>query len=266
MSDQAERLRQVIGERRDQVERDLAEVDLQLAAGDLDEETAVRLRAAYRAELAAADRELRDLELGTGPLPGRSRRRVVIGTALMLVALGGIALLAAQALVLRPGGPITGLNVADDPVDLSRVSTEQMEAVINANLDDPKINGMRMALANRYFEQTEFSDAFRHYQAVLENEPTTVQAAQALGRMGWMTYQSGEPELAHDTLVRALEVDPDYGEGSYFLALVLLCGLDDHERAAGLLAEVRARADLPVELVPEVEEALAIARGGGSCA
>jgi tetratricopeptide (TPR) repeat protein len=174
-----------------------------------------------------------------------------------VVALVGVTFAASRALVPRPPSP--------SDADLSEVSNEAMEAVIADNPDDPQINGMRLALADRYFEEEAYQRAFEHYRIVLENDPAAGEAARALGRMGWMTYRSGEPELALESIERAIEVDPSYGEARYFLGLVQLCGMADHEAAATTLEEVLTLPDLPAEVRPEVEEALALARSGGTC-
>jgi hypothetical protein len=80
-----------------------------------------------------------------------------------------------------------------------------------------------------------------------------------------MTYRSGQPELAVESIERAIELDTSYGEGRFFLGLVQLCGLGDHEVAAVTLEEVLALPDLPADVRPEVEEALELARSGGTC-
>jgi tetratricopeptide (TPR) repeat protein len=251
-------------ERRRQAMADLTGVEAQVAAGELDAATADQLRAAYRLELAEADDAL------AAPLPapatesrGRRTGRTLIWIGVAIAALAVVVVVASQALVPRNGGTLTGDNTGG--VDLSTVTNEQMEAVIASNQDSPQINGMRMALADRYFQDRAYQDAFRHYEAVLEHDPTSVEAARALGRMGWMTFESGEPELARDSIERALQLDPAYGEGRYFLGLVLLCGLGQHQQAAAVLEEVRALPELPAELRPDVDQALDLARTGASC-
>ena len=44
--------------------------------------------------------------------------------------------------------------------NLSNVSNDEMEAVISEN---PDIHPMRMALANRYFDEVNYSEALPHY-------------------------------------------------------------------------------------------------------
>ncbi len=179
-------------------------------------------------------------ELGPPTAPGTAGSSSA--ALLAVVAVVGITLAASQALVPRSPSP--------GDADLSEVSNEAMEAVIADNPDDPQINGMRLALADRYFEAEAYQQAFEHYRIVLENDPANGEAARALGRMGWMSYRSGEPELALESIQRAVELDPTYGEGRFFLGLVQLCGLADHETAVTTLEEVLTLPDLPADVRP----------------
>jgi tetratricopeptide (TPR) repeat protein len=239
-----------------QARADLAALERQVEDGELAESDAARLRVTYLQEISAAEQAAEPL-VESPPAEGGRSRRLLIGLLLAVVALVGVTFAASRALVPRPPSP--------SDADLSEVSNEAMEAVIADNPDDPQINGMRLALADRYFEEEAYQRAFEHYRIVLENDPAAGEAARALGRMGWMTYRSGEPELALESIERAIEVDPSYGEARYFLGLVQLCGMADHEAAATTLEEVLTLPDLPAEVRPEVEEALALARSGGTC-
>ena len=244
-----------------QARADLAALERQIEDGELDETDAAPLRAAYLREVAEAERAANQSSVtetsGTGPSQGSRNRRLLIGALVTVVVVVGITFAASQALVPRPP--------SSEDTDLSEVSNEAMEAVIADNPDDPQINGMRLALADRYFEEEAYQQAFEHYRIVLENDPANGEAARALGRMGWMSYRSGEPELALESIRRAVELDPTYGEGRFFLGLVQLCGLADHEAAVTTLEEVLTLPDLPADVRPEVEEALELARSGGSC-
>ncbi len=80
--------------------------------------------------------------------------RWVLGAGVLVVA-GAIAVATVgQFRQARPDDQnLTG--VAGEGFDPDSVSNETMEAVIAANLDNPSINGMRLALAHRYFEEGE---------------------------------------------------------------------------------------------------------------
>ncbi|MGH8873919.1 MAG: tetratricopeptide repeat protein [Acidimicrobiia bacterium] len=250
---------------RDQAAGDIEDLEVQLASGELDHATVVRLRATYRAELREAEEELARLSAQPAgpPEQGRSSRRMLVGGLLLAVSFGGIAALAGRFVEPRDPG-VSGL--ASEIVDLESVSDEQMEAVIAANLDDPLINGMRLALADRYFEERRYRQAFDHYLSVLENEPSSPEEATALSRVGWMAYDgNGEVELARSYLEKALTIQPGFSEATYLLGLVALCGEHDPQVAIPLFEQVLEDPEMPAPARPDVEEALATARSGGSC-
>ncbi|MGH8935628.1 MAG: cytochrome c-type biogenesis protein CcmH [Acidimicrobiia bacterium] len=182
------------------------------------------------------------------------RRRATAGTLALLVAFGGVAVFAARSLTSRPeGGFVTG-NAARD---LSTVTNQEMEEVLAAN---PDVVGMRLALANRYFEAGEFSAAVGHYLEVLDLQPGN---PEALARLGWMAYLAGEAETAAGYEERALEFAPGYPEATWFLANIRLYGLDDPAGAVPLLEELAALPDLPADVRREVEARLIEARTAG---
>ncbi|HEU4895790.1 MAG TPA: cytochrome c-type biogenesis protein, partial [Acidimicrobiia bacterium] len=122
-------------------------------------------------------------------------------------------------------GPASG--VADlAGQDLDDVSNDTMEAVIAANADHPEVDGMRLALAERYYEEGDFSSAFPHYLAVAESPAASEpQAVTALIRLGWMAWQgNGEAETAIDLLDQALSIDSSSDTARYLKAQVLWCG------------------------------------------
>ena len=236
------------------IRADIEDVARQLAAGELDRETADRLTARYRAEL--------DSPAGAAPAlvekrPGLSRRRALAGTLLLA---GLFAAAAAGAwLAVGTGDRAGGGGAAGEPVDLARVTNEQMEAVIAANPDVPQIAGMRLALADRYFDAGEFSSALPHYLGALDGELDSVRRARALARVGWMSHLSGAPEAARRYLEEAVAVDPSYEEARLFLGLALLDG-DDPAGALRQLEPLLAGQALPEDLRPMVEGAADAAR------
>jgi len=243
-----------LAEARAQVAADLAELDVQQAAGEVDEESADRLRTAYQSEavdLAAAT--------VTGPVrPGRSRGRVVAGAAVLVA--GAVALTVAVVATVRdraPGDLVTGGIAGEEPGrDLSSVTNEELEVVVEAN---PNIIPMRLALAGRYFDSGDFSKALDHYMEVLRRE----QNPEALANVGWMTYLSGEVDLGLTFVERSLEITRDLPQSYWYLANIRYRGLDDPAGALEPLEtlltfeaipdEVRTAAS---ELLTEVEAAL----------
>lgn len=250
---------------RAQAEADIADVQAQMDAGELDAATATELIDRYRHEIASASLALGTLEdASADPV---SRRRSWIGATLLIAAFAFAGFLAAQAIEPRQAGSfITGGPVQTGPVDLEEVTNEQMEAVIAANPDVPEVAQMRVALANRYFEEGDFSSALDHYLTGLTGALNPGQRAQALGRVGWMTFVSGQTDLAKQYVTEALATEPEYLEGTFFLALIELYGNADAAAARPLLEQLAARDDLPDEIRSQVERALddATSASGGS--
>ncbi|MCY3538369.1 MAG: hypothetical protein OXH10_00690 [bacterium] len=244
------------GRQRTLILRDIEEVGKQLAEGDLDQATADRLIDRYRQELRSLESsnppEMTD---HTDEEPSRTassgRRRA--GT---LVLIGGVVIVAITALLsVRPreDGFITGGPSA--PVDLSEVTNDQMEAVIAANPDIPEISAMQLALADRYFEEGSFSEALPHYLDALEGTLDPLRRARGLARVGWMSYLSGNVNLALTYLQGAQAMDPGYTETNLFLGFLLL-EQSDFEGAVEQLTPLLEDEVLPDDIRGAVEAAI----------
>ena len=252
-------------QRWEQASRDLEELEQQVAEGEVPASTGRRLQRTYLEEMEEAKRRALQGTFHPDPGPtagedGRSGSPFWNRGRVMVVA---ILAAAGVALVLS-----VGWFTPDEPsepaqeFDPSRYSNETMEAVIAANSDHPQINGMRLALAERYFQSGDFSSAFSQYREVLERSPSPVEEAEALGRLGWMAWAgSGEVQLALDTLDRALAAVPEHPQNIYFKAIVLWCGAGRNHEAVPLLQRVIEA--LPAET--EVASELRTARAGGDC-
>ncbi|MBW3619023.1 MAG: tetratricopeptide repeat protein [Actinobacteria bacterium] len=247
-------------EQRDQAVRDLAELEDQVAAGEIDAATAAALRRRYEADATTA---LRALErAGSEHTPGadgdgRTRRGVLVAASVLAVAAVGGAVLALPGFVLdRPeGGYVTGNEAiagAPEGRDLAEVTTEEMEAVVAQN---PDIIPMRLRLAHRYFAAGDYRQAFDHYMAVLDREPH----AEAMSRLGWIVASDGEIDLAVELLERSLRIAPDDPEATWFLANIRLYGQGEAAEATALLEPLLDRDDLgPYR--DQIEQSLADAR------
>jgi cytochrome c-type biogenesis protein CcmH/NrfG len=195
----------------------------------------------------------------------KSRARLMIGGVVLLLVFAGIVVVAANSLQDRPAAAAGAADIGEE--DLSAVSNETMEAVIAANLDDPQINGMRLALAERYFDSGDYRSAFPHYLEVAEDpEATEPEAITALVRLGWMAFDgNGEVETATRLIDEALVIDPDSQLALYVRARVLWCGSGDHEQAVGTFEALLAQPALPAETRDQIEADLQAARAGEGC-
>ncbi len=240
-----------------QAELDLAELENQVAAGELDEPTAEKLRDVYRRERRRVGAALEVARTEPPPAVGRSRQRVIAGFVVFAVAVAGIVAAVTFALEDRPPGGFATGGIATDVLrgggpDLASVTNEELEAVVAAN---PGVVPMRLALARRYVDAGEFSRALEHYFTVLEDGPN----AEALSYVGWMTYLSNEAELGAQYLDRALQVVPDYPLALWFLANVRYDAFDDGPGAVNLLDRLLVAEGLPPELRTAAEELRAAA-------
>jgi cytochrome c-type biogenesis protein CcmH/NrfG len=186
-----------------------------------------------------------------------------------LLILGGtlaVAVVVAGFFVQEREGRNEGLaNLASQ--DLDEISNETMEAVIAANLGHPQVDGMRLALAERYYEEGDFRSAFPHYLEVAGSENATdSQVVTSLVRLGWMAWEgNGEAGTATGLFDQALAIDPGSDTARYLKAQVLWCGSADPEQAAGLLEQVLADPDLSDESRARVESDLAAIESGETC-
>ena len=263
--------RKHLEERREIALRDLTELAEQVDAGEIDQATADTLRANYQAEVDAVDAQIGALPASSrkktaaadepSGMKTRSTRRAVVGSVIVIAALSVAIFLAAGEIDPDPAPSASG---SESPgaltVDPNSVSNEQLEAVVAQN---PDINAMRMALADRYFEEENYGKALDHYLTIAENNPTPAEEGRALTRIGWMAYTTGQPEAAEQYLQTSLTVDPTNDETKLFLGFVLLYGLEDPEGALPWLEEVAEIPELPPMILSQVETALNEARNGG---
>jgi len=195
----------------------------------------------------------------------RSRTRLLVGGLILVAAFAGIVVVAANSLQDRVAA---NSGVADlGSQDLSEVSNETMEAVIAANAEDPQVNGMRLALAERYFDAGDYRSAFPHYLTVAEDpEAAPSEAIAALVRLGWMAFEgNGEVETAVRLIDEALAIDPDSNAALYVMARVRWCGAGETDQAVTIFEDLLADTGLDDETRSQVEADLALAGAGENC-
>ena len=79
----------------------------------------------------------------------------------------------------------------------------------------------------------------------------------ALANVGWMTYQSGAPDVAESFVEESLAVQPDGGIAFWYLANIRFYGLNDQAGAIEPLQRLLEYENLPDELRVEAEGMLA---------
>ncbi len=256
--------RQQAGERLSQIARDLVELDVQMAQGEIDQIDGDRLRAAYLAE-----RDLVTVALAeVAPTPVRSPRRMAWGAGILVVAVAVAIGIAGQFTQTRQDGPVMGL--ANQEFDLEDVSNEQMEAVIAAYADDPAVADllprMRFRLAERYFAEGDYSAAFGHYDQVIRANADPDITSVSLARVAWMVWQQErDPDLPLGLLDQSLGLDPTNPETLYVKAQVLWCGADRPAEAETIISDLIDDASLPTEVIEQMKADLAAITAGESC-
>ena len=253
-------VRDVLEERREQALRDIADVEAQRVAGELDDATAARLTKLYEADAASAVEALEALD--REPPPPADHRRTWIRAGVAVAAFAAVAALAVLAVEPRPpGGLVTG-GVANDvvaeptgvPRDLSTVSNEEMEEVVAAN---PTVVPMRLALVERYLDAGELQKARDHAEAALEQDPSADDRARGLRYLGWTTALLGEPEAGATLVEESLELRPQHLDSLWFLANIRLEGLGDPASAVPLLERILAADAVPEATRQRVQATLA---------
>ncbi len=196
----------------------------------------------------------------------RSGGRMLVGGLILAGSLGLIVVVAGFFLQDR-AGPNSGVaNLGVENLD--EVSNETMEAVIAANINHPQINGMRLALAERYYLAGDYQAAFPHYLSVAESaNATDLESVSALVRLGWMAWDGNQAtEAALGMFDQALEIAPESTTALYLKGQVLWCGSSDPEAATELFSEILESDELPDDTRRLIEADLAAASQGLACA
>jgi cytochrome c-type biogenesis protein CcmH len=192
---------------------------------------------------------------------GRRPSTVVVMVAVMT----GVVVIA--GLILRDRDDQTLGGAASQVEDLDAVSNQTMEAVIAANPDNPSIDGMRLALAERYFTVGDYRSAFPHYLAVAESDVASdPQVVTALIGLGWMAWDgNGEADTAVGLFDQALAIDDESIPARFLKGRVLWCGVGEPAEAAELLDTLLQAEGLTAESRTAIEQDLAAIGRGEVC-
>ena len=103
--------------------------------------------------------------------------------------------------------------------NLANVTNEEMESVIDQN---PDIHPMRMALANRYFDDLDYSQALPHYMYIAENSAENELKSFALAQIGWMVYESNNLDVATTYLNESLRINSESLVAKSYLGIIYI--------------------------------------------
>lgn len=193
-------------EERDFLLRSLADLDRELAAGDIDEADHRTLTADYTTRTAEVLRAIDEgrAALAEGPPPtSLGRRLLVVGGVVAVAVLAGV--LVSQASGSRGSAGLTGLDVA-------AVSSRVEDCLASEQAGDQ-------------------DEAFDCYSEVLESLPGNVQA---LTFRGWLQVREFEVEDGLADLDSAIQLDPDATSPYVFRA----SGRSRSGDAAGAVADL----------------------------
>lgn len=196
--------------------------------------------------------------------PGRTRKAV--GALAMIGAVAAIVI--SVGFFLQERDPALGGVVPSGATDLEDYSNETLEAVIATFSDNPQIDGMRLALAERYVRIGDYRSAFPHYLSVASSEiASEAETAEALFGLAWMAWDGNrEAEAAIGLIDQALELAPRSFDARYLKAQILWCGSGQPDQAAVILEALSSESNLPSEFRTVVDSDLAATRAGESCA
>ncbi len=199
---------------------------------------------------------------GSLPFPEPSRRRLSDRAVILLIA-GALLLLAAGIgtfLVVRghsSSSKATASTASDmtpsttqDGRDLSQISNDELEAIVNAN---PDVVSMRLALVERYLTAADgetdntarlqqLEKAKFHAGEAAARATTNDDQARSLRYLGWTTAMTTDPEQGAAFLQQSLDKEPANPDTLWFLAVVDFERIGDAASAQPLLEQLQSLA------------------------
>ena len=211
------------------LERSLADLEAEHAAGDLDDADYADLKGRYEAKLARTGASTVTDESRVQHQNRRSWRSIVLtGVVVLAIGVGGGLAVARWSGARKPGETVTG--------------------------SVPSTSAQQLAQAAQLASDGKVLDALKVYDRVLAENPRDVRA---ITYKGWLLRNVGvendQPQLAKQGvtyLEQATTIDPRFGEAWLFRGIVYL--RDDHDPTRATEALKAALASDPI---PEVARA-----------
>ena len=212
------------------LQRSLADLDAEHAAGDLSDEDYAELKSRYTAALG------RDSACTPHAVPHPRRGRALV-TVLAVLALASLA----------------GLLVAQSSGE--RVAGRPSSGSIDEGTSD------KLARAQQLVSQGEVLDAVKQYDAVLKEDPKN---PVALAERGWVIRNAGLVDDGLAYIDRAVAADPSYPEAHFFKAMILWRDKGDPAAAVTefrLFLANTSSSDAAAQVQPLLDQAQAEAEG-----
>ncbi len=215
-------------DRQDFLQRSIADLDAEHAAGDLSDEDYADLKSRYTAALG---RET----VPTAGTKSHPRRTALAVVAVLLIA--GLA-----------GGLVAQMSG-------ERVAGTPSSGSIDEGTSD------KLARAQQLVSQGRVLDAVKQYDAVLKEDPEN---PVALAERGWVIRNAGLVDDGLGYVDRAIAADPSYPEAHFFKAMILWRDKGDPAGAVGefrLFLANTSSSDAAAQVQPLLDQALAEAEG-----
>lgn len=197
---------------RDALLASLDDLDVEVAAGDLDQGDYERLRDDYTARAAAVERSLRQSHDGRPVAPPTStRRRIAILLGVAAFAVGTGVLLTRSMGERLPGQTVTGNAQSGLPGVI-----RQLEQQVS---DNPGDGAARRRLAQARLQSRDLEGAIKDFDAAARLDPTD---AESRAYAAWIVFQAGLADEALRRLDSAIAASPDYPDAHLFRGIVLL--------------------------------------------
>tara|TARA_Y100000768_G_scaffold371937_1_gene339123 strand:- start:487 stop:1023 length:537 start_codon:yes stop_codon:yes gene_type:complete len=146
-------------------------------------------------------------------------------------------------------------NIDNASTNLENVSNAEMEKVIELN---PDIFPMRIALANRYFEEFNYSNALPHFMYVAQNVEDLELKSLALSQIGWMVHDSGDTSTSLNYIEEALAISPDSLLAKTYYGIILIQQEETRNEGYEILTLLKTNPVLSKEDLGIIEEILEI--------
>ena len=146
-------------------------------------------------------------------------------------------------------------EIANQNTNLEDVSNAEMEKVIELN---PDIFPMRIALANRYFEEFNYSSALPHFMHVAQNSEDLELKSLALAQIGWMVHDSGDTLTSLNYIEEALSISPESLLAKTYLGIILIQQEETRKEGYEILSYLKTEPTLSNEDLEIIQEILSI--------